>query len=241
MQINGIDISRWHARQWAVTIGNHAITNNSEWNRGSPDPFLISGTIGFKTIKVTLLIKDSSRDVMTLDRSNIVAALLEPADITLDGFTRKFRVVLSKDASFEETVNYRQDRWHKLTLELQGYEYGPELSATGANALSINNPGNIITPATLEITPVIGSASITVSGFCRDPDSKNDYPVTIRNLVAGKKVVIDGESGLVTQDGVLKAGDVDFWEFPVLFPGVNTVTCNNSNMTMTVKFKPRFM
>ena len=53
--------------------------------------------------------------------------------------------------------------------------------------------------------------------------------------------MIDGESGLVTQDGVLKAGDVDFWEFPVLFPGVNTVTCNNSNMTMTVKFKPRFM
>ena len=241
MQINGIDISRWHARQWAVTIGNHAITNNSEWNRGSPDPFLISGTIGFKTIKVTLLIKDSSRDVMTLDRSNIVAALLEPADITLDGFTRKFRVVLSKDASFEETVNYRQDRWHKLTLELQGYEYGPELSATGANALSINNPGNIITPATLEITPVIGSASITVSGFCRDPDSKNDYPVTIRNLVAGKKVVIDGESGLVTQDGTLKAGDTDFWEATVLFPGVNTITCNNSNMTMTVKFKPRFM
>lgn len=178
---------------------------------------------------------------MTLDRSNIVAALLEPADITLDGFTRKFRVVLSKDASFEETVNYRQDRWHKLTLELQGYEYGPELSATGANALSINNPGNIITPATLEITPVIGSASITVSGFCRDPDSKNDYPVTIRNLVAGKKVVIDGESGLVTQDGTLKAGDTDFWEAPVLFPGVNTITCNNSNMTMTVKFKPRFM
>ena len=46
MQINGIDISRWHARQWAVSIGNHAITNNSEWNRGSPDPFLIGGTIG---------------------------------------------------------------------------------------------------------------------------------------------------------------------------------------------------
>ena len=53
--------------------------------------------------------------------------------------------------------------------------------------------------------------------------------------------MIDGESGLVTQDGVLKARDVDFWESSVLFPGVNTVTCNNSNMTMTVKFKPRFM
>ena len=67
--------------------------------------------------------KDSTRETMTLDRSNIVAALLEPADIVLDGFIHKFRAVLSKDASFEETVNYRQDRWHKLNLELQGYEY----------------------------------------------------------------------------------------------------------------------
>lgn len=241
MQINGIDISRWHARQWAVTIGNHAITNSSEWDRGSPDPFLIGSTIGFKTIKVTLLIKDSSREIMTLDRSNIVAALLEPADITLDGFSHKFRVVLSKDASFEETVNYRQDLWHKLTLELQGYEYGSEISVTGSSSLTVNNPGNIVAPATLEITPVIGSASITVSGLCRDPDSKNDYPVTIRNLVTGKKVVIDGENGLVTQDGALKAGDTDFWEAPILFPGVNKITCNNSNMKMVVKFKPRFM
>lgn len=241
MQINGIDISRWHARQWAVTIGNHAITNNSEWNRGSPDPFLIGGTIGFKTIKATLLIKDSTREVMTMDRSNIVAALLEPADITLDGFAHKFRVVLSKDASFEETVNYRQDRWHKLTLELQGYEYGPEISVTGVSSLAVNNPGNIITPANLEITPAIGAASVIISGICRDPDSKNDYPITIRNLVKGKKVVIDGESGLVMQDDALKAGDTDFWESPVLFPGVNKITCDNSNMTMTVKFKPRFM
>ena len=241
MQINGIDISRWHARQWAVSIGNHAITNNSEWNRGSPDPFLIGGTVGFKIIKVTLLIKDSTREAMTMDRSNIVAALMEPVDIALDGFAHKFRVVLSKDASVEETISYRQDLWHKLTLELQGYEYGSEISVTGSGSLTVNNPGNIATPAILEITPTIGSASITVSGICRDPDSKNDFPVTIKNLVTGKKVVIDGENGLVTQDGALKAGDVDFWEAPILFPGTNKITCSNSNMKMTVKFKPRFM
>ena len=145
------------------------------------------------------------------------------------------------DASVEETISYRQDLWHKLTLELQGYEYGSEISVTGSGSLTVNNPGNIATPAILEITPTIGSASITVSGICRDPDSKNDFPVTIKNLVTGKKVVIDGENGLVTQDGALKAGDVDFWEAPILFPGTNKITCSNSNMKMTVKFKPRFM
>ena len=29
-----------------------------------------------------------------------------------------------------------------------------------------------------------------------------------------KKVIIDGETGLITQEGVQKAGDVDFWELP---------------------------
>ena len=241
MQINGIDISRWHARQWAVSIGNHAITNNSEWNRGSPDPFLIGGTVGFKTIKLTLLIKDSTREVMTLDRSNIVAALLEPVDITLDGFAHKFRVVLSKDASFEESVNYRQDRWHKLTLELQCDEYGPKLSGSGTTTVSIVNPGNLNTPAVLELLPSISTIPVTIRGICRDPLTGEDDPITVRNLTTDKKVIIDGETGLITQEGVQKAGDVDFWELPVLAPGENTITCDNTNITMTIKFKPRYM
>ena len=241
MQINGVDISRWHARQWAVSIGNHAITNNSEWNRGSPDPFMIGGTIGFKTLKVTLLIKDSTRELMTLDRSNIVASLLEPADIILDGFAHKFRMVLSKDASFEETVGYRQDRWHKLTLELQGYEYGPEISASGTTTLSITNPGNLDTPAVLELLPSISTVPIILRGICRSPDTGEDDPVTVRNLETNKKVIIDGETGLITQEGAQKAGDVDLWELPVLSPGVNEITCDNVNVTMTVRFKPRYM
>lgn len=241
MQINGIDISQWHARQWAVSIGNHAITNSSEWNRGSPDPFLTGGAISFKTIKVTLLIKDSTRETMTLDRSNIVAALLEPADIVLDGFIHKFRAVLSKDASFEETVNYRQDRWHKLNLELQGYEYGSEVAVSGSSELSIVNPGNLNTPAVLELLPTISTVPVTIQGICRDPATGEDSPVVVRALTTNKKVIIDGETGLITQEGAQKAGDVDLWELPLLAPGVNTITCDNVNITMTIKFKPRYM
>lgn len=241
MQINGIDISRWHARQWAVTIGNHAITNSSEWDRGSPDPFLIGSTIGFKTINVTLLIKDSSREIMTMDRSNIVAALLEPADITLDGFSHKFRVVLSKDASVEETISYRQDLWHKLTLELQGYEYGSQISKTGLNKLEIVNPGNLKTPAVLELLPSISTIPVTIRGICVDSATGEDEPITVKGLSTNKKVIIDGETGLITQEGVQKSGDVELWELPALVPGLNIITCDNANITMTVKFKPRYM
>lgn len=241
MQINGIDISRWHARQWAVTIGNHAITNSSEWDRGSPDPFLTGSTIGFKTIKVTLLIKDSSRELMTLDRSHIVAVLLEPADLTLDGFAHKFKVVLTKDAGFEETVGHRQDLWHKLTLELQGYEYGSEIAVAGTGTLKIMNPGNMDTPAILELIPSISTIPVNIRGISRNQASEKEELITVKNLITDKKVIIDGESGLITQEGEQKAGDVDLWELPVLVPGINTVTCDNANVKMNIKFKPRYM
>lgn len=241
MQINGIDISRWHARQWSVSIGNHSITNESEWNRGSPDPFMVGSKVGFKTIKVTLLLKNESREVMTADRSDLVATLMKPADIALDGFSHKFRVVLTKDSSIEETVGHRQDLWHKLTLELQGYEYGSEIAVAGTGTLKIMNPGNMDTPAILELIPSISTIPVNIRGISRNQVSEKEDLITVKNLITDKKVIIDGETGLITQDGKQKAGDVDLWELPVLIPGINTVTCDNVNVKMNIKFKPRYM
>ena len=43
MNINGWDISGAQAKQWNVTPGFSDIENESEWQRGSPLPFLING------------------------------------------------------------------------------------------------------------------------------------------------------------------------------------------------------
>lgn len=46
MKINGWDISGAQARQWNVTPDFSSIENESEWQRGSPLPFFVNGSIG---------------------------------------------------------------------------------------------------------------------------------------------------------------------------------------------------
>lgn len=241
MKIGKKDLSQWHARQWEASIGNHEIENDSDWVRGSPEPYFLKSNIGFKPIKVTVLIKQTGdREGMIRDRSGILSELLEPQELELDGFQNHFRAFL-KGHSFEEKVGIRKDLWHKLTLDLLGYEYGEQQSVSGISSITVVNPGNLITPAVVEIIPTLGAASVTISGICRNQETGEDEPVAIRNLSTAQKVILDGESGLITQGGELKAGDVDIWELPALKPGENKITCNNEKMNITVRFRPRYM
>ena len=56
MKINGWDISGAQAKQWNVIPGFSNIENESEWQRGSPLPFFVNGSIGWKTIQITFLV-----------------------------------------------------------------------------------------------------------------------------------------------------------------------------------------
>ena len=238
MLIGTQDISIANARQRSVKIGHCTLKNNSEWPRGHPFPFLTGNDIGFKSLAVTLWVYGKNREDIIKNRSLILAALLEPTVLTLDGFTHKFLSVLSKTTA-EETV---MNRWHKLSLEFSALEFGTEVMRTfsGSTEFTVVNTGNVITPATIEITPAIGAASITINGICREYDTKEDLPVTVKELTAGKKVIINGQTGLITQDGELKT-DIDIWSLPALLPGNNKITVNNNRMDITVRFYPIFV
>lgn len=240
MKINGWDIKGADARQWNVTPGFQSIKNESEWIEGSTQPVLVGSRLGFKEIKVRILVKrEGGRQAIIGRCSEILAHLLEPAELELDGFEHKFHAIMTK-YQHEETA---MQRWHVLTVYFNAYEYGAQeaQSFSGRTELTIENPGNVLTPATVEITPQIGVALLVVTGLCRDPDTGADLPIRVQNLVTGKKVVFDGETGLVTQAGELKAGDVEFWDIPTLRPGTNNITVDSSRMDITVRFHPRYM
>ena len=61
MKINGWDISGAQAKQWNVIPGFSNIENESEWQRGSPLPFFVNGSIGWKTIQITFLVYRSCK------------------------------------------------------------------------------------------------------------------------------------------------------------------------------------
>lgn len=239
MTINSWDISNADAKQWNVTPGFHSVKNESEWISGSPVPLLCKSTTDFKTIKVTLVIKTTGGRQSILGRcSEILSRLLEPAELVLDKFDHNFYGVLTKYSHDEKSMK----NWHVLELEFDGYEYAKEevvQTFSGVSDFVIANPGNIMTPIILQITPQIGSESIEISGICRDENTGADLPVVIRELTTGVPVVLDGTTGLFTEDGEMK--DVDIWGLPALMPGNNTITVSDSRMDISVRFYPRFM
>jgi phage-related protein len=239
MKINDWDISSADARQWNVTPGFHSIKNDSEWNRGSPVPEIFKNEIEFKTVKVSLLVKTTGGRQAILNRcSEILSHLLEPVELTLDQFEHKFYGILTKHSHNEKSMN----RWHVLTLEFDGYEYAKTETVqtfSGTTDFTVSNTGNIITPAIVELTSSSSLSAITLSGICRDSFTGEDLPVTVNHLSAGRKVILDGETGLFTQDGSLKS-DIEIWGLPTLLPGNNRILSSNG-MDITVRFHPRFM
>ncbi len=243
MKINGKDVTAHNAKQWNVAIGNASISNDSTWARGSPVPVLFGNTLGFKSLKVTLLVKGKNREDICQNVSNLLAEMLDIVELELDGFTHHFQGYLAKSTHEEKAIQ----RWHKLTLELQVYEFGVMMEQKGkfsgipAASMTVRNAGNIITPMRIEITPTAGIASLTISGACSDPETGEDQKIALKNLTTGKTVVLDGETGLVTENGELKSQDAELWELPAAKPGNTTLTFSTGTLNVTVKMYPRYM
>lgn len=83
--------------------------------------------------------------------------------------------------------------------------------------------------------------NLTIRGLCRDVRTGDDLDIVIRNITPEKKIIIDGETGLITEDGKAKIEDVDIWALPTLQPGVNVIRTNNNWLRIVVNCKPRFM
>lgn len=237
MKINGTDVAEYGVKQWNVTPAYAEIGNESEWITGAVSPVLLKSTIGFKKMKVSVMISGSSRQEIWERAGKFISLLLTPSRIQLDGFSHSFYMYLSNASQAETSLH----RFHKATLELIGYEYGEEVEdSSQTGTLEIYNTGTILTPAVVEIVPVINLASLTLTGLVRDNQTGEEKDIVLSNLKNGKKIVLDGESGLVTEDGVNKFADVEMWDFPTLVPGTNTVTADK-DVLLTIRHKPRFL
>lgn len=280
MLINNWDIARAGARQWDIEFAGHAIANGSSWIENSSSPVLLRNTIGFKTIGVTLMLNGEGREAILGQRSEILSRLLAPCSLTLDGYSNKFFGIMKKFDPPDERV---MNRWHTMKFEFQGYEYGEEITIdlNGRTEVEIINPGNLITPAVIEITSGGVVEGLTIKGISRnltiqngpldeerntsvantymmtddgillftEPETKglyisdidwvNDLPVTIKTISAGENIIINGENGLITENGMIP--DVEFWELPTLLPGSNVIAVNDPRPEIKIRYCPRYM
>lgn len=191
--------------------------------------YQVSSESYFKRINIKLLFEGENRDIILNNVSNFMSKITNESDIKFKNLPHTYHVYLVT-SEIEDT---EFDDWLYLNLEFDGYEYGQEIVEIMNRILTktINVTGNVETPATLEITPSIDTIDLTVEGL-------TDEPIVIKNLKAGKTIVI--QDGLITEAGVNKFNDVDIWEYPLLQPGANTITVSRSNVDISIKYNPRY-
>lgn len=82
---------------------------------------------------------------------------------------------------------------------------------------------------------------LKIEGLCYDPITGEPAPIVVHNYTLGKTICINGETGLVMEDGVPKIADVDMWSLPTVKPGINVVKTNGDYMDIIVEVAPRYI
>lgn len=237
MLIGTYDIAESNARQWKVTFGHTDVDNGSEWIKGSPLPSFYNSQKKLKSIVIEMNVYGSNRNDIINNISTIISKLYNPVELTLDNYEHKFYGVMTRHSE-AETV---QDRWHKLTIDFACVEYGNTETQNISQKTSfvIDNIGNEETPVKITINPTIGYPELVINGLCRKKNGEN-LPIKIKDVRIGNPVIIDGEKGLITKNGIITSKNVELWKVPTLLAGQNEITTNEQFADFVFEFKPRF-
>lgn len=244
MKVNGIDLKDRYGSKIRIgqqTIRERTIVNFTDWidEYDSPTPGQ-EPKHKFFDVEAELIVIGTSKTDAELTVSNIIADC-RSGDIELDN------VDLVVTGELKEAEKEFKKRWiYSLSLVFQAWEKkDDEVTETIEDATSktINVTGNLNAPCIIELTPSGAITTYTIQGAARDPVTGEEEDIVIKNLSAGKKVIIDGEACTVTEDGANKYADTEMWEFPTLLPGENALTFTSSSVPcdVTIKYKPRYI
>lgn len=234
MLVNNINISSLDMKLLTVDIQSSEITNNCTWNVKAINPTFVINNTGFKNIRLEILCKGISRQVILNNISNLVSEFIKnkSSTVNLDKYDSNFICSLMKSLTNKTKSKFR----YILELELIGYEENKTEASTiisDSNEHIIICYGTTVTPCYLEILPEYSCSEITLTGLSEDP-------IKIKNLTANVPIII-GYNNKITQNGINKFNDVELYEFPRLVPGNNIVKLSNDNVTLTIKYKERYI
>ncbi|MEA5268949.1 phage distal tail protein [Clostridium perfringens] len=233
MLINNIDIKNFNSQILEVDIQNSKIISKENINTiNRLFPTFFKNEVGLNTIIVTLLVNSLDKKRYYIDKSNLLKQMLKPFYLYFKDRDLKFYCVLLDQMN---KASLKQIRG-KLQLQIIGYNVGnvETLYLNRVDKKTFNVGGNYNIPAIIEIVPSVDIIDLTINGLANDP-------IIIKNLHANKKIIIDGKEETVTEEGINKFKDTDFWEFPFLMPGTNTITLSKNSCNVTIKYEPRYI
>ncbi|MBC8630261.1 hypothetical protein H8697_00865 [[Eubacterium] tenue] len=159
---------------------------------------------------------------------NISKFIEESKESTFKYFNKYYDVSISEGDNKENLIN---SNTKKIELEyeiLNCYEDEKIITTNTSISLIINSPKSCY--ANLELRANTNAISCIVK--------INDTEITVRNIKGNETIYIG--SGKVVAGGKSKINDVDIWEFPKLNPGVNNISINREDVSLTVKYCERW-
>ena len=225
MLLNNVEIKSYGATLLTKDIQTAEVITYQDWLRNAPS-FIVQGQEEkYKAINCEFAVKGTDDDNILQNISDLVR-LAENCTIQFDGSAFLYDAII-KDKNHKRITG----TLYRLHIEWQaGYAYQAEITETLNQVANktITVPGNLKTPAIIEITPTLNLITLTVAGM------------TVNNLTANQTVIINSEDFTVLQGVANKYGDTS-GDFPFLDPGDNTITVSDTNCNINVKYKPRWL
>ena len=227
MTIDGMDLPEWKIRRVKYNVSDAG--NMAEMERLNKKYIKVNEIVGNRQLHLSFEyrcenIKDFWEEYGNLNRH------LSNSTIVLNGMAYDCCLTNVSDPIRSEKEYYQLSYYFSI---LRRYKAKKSEQWNGSSK-KVNHTGSMETPCTLSITPSSVLAKLTITGL-------SEKPIKINHLEANKEILIDGELGKVTCEGVNKFGDYDAWEFPRLLPGENTITLDSDICQVTITYKPLYL
>ena len=234
-KINNLANTAFKAKMIDREIASNEVITIDDWLDGATQPTFIRQQEKFKEIMLTVIIEGTNEEDAYKMFSKLTRELSN-GELKFDDMSLTFKVMINGAVSPKRLKPNVFEVSYKLKSSYgAAAEASISRAAADSTTFSINNSGTAITPCIIEITPTQSISSITFEGF-------TDKPFTVNNIVAGQKVVINGETNSILMNNQNGFKNFNGWSFPRLTPGNNNLKVSSTlGYSMIVKYKSRYI
>lgn len=228
MKIGKHDAKEYGAKQLKVVFTLPQDGAGYEWPDGFLMPVELPTTQKCGSVEIEILFRGETRNEIVKSISSFCGPLGATQKLELDGYEGTYIGRLKK-TSMKKTASPRR---YILTIELDGYMVGDEVTISAKKGTPIERKGSRKVPCTVKITPTKNIEKFIIHGFGSE--------IEIKNLTAGTPVIISSD-GKATENERNKMQDVKMLSFPALEAEETTLSWEPDDVSVTVKYTPAWM
>lgn len=164
---------------------------------------------------------------------------------------KKMRIIRDCEPDVAYIGRCHVDSWErilrigKISISVDAEPYTEAVVPTqytiSAGTNTVMYDGAFPAPCKATITPTGAIATFTIGGLACNPLTFEKEQIVLQGLKNNVPVVIDGVKKTITESGVNKFPQAELWNFPMLVPGVNTITFSHTTQSTVIEVYKRYI